>query len=243
MADAIFENPALVDIYDEFDGQRDDLIFYLDLAKSLSATQVIDVGCGTGCLATLLIKNGFDVIGLDPAQASLEVASRKPYSEKVRWIHGHASDLPSAVGDLAVMTGNVAQVFLDDSEFNDALLQIRRALKPNGTIAFEARNPAKKAWLGWNKERTYKSIDIASIGNVSGWCQLDQVEGPFVSFTWTYIFQSTGNTICSKSMLRFRSDREIISALRASGFQEPEILDAPDRPGQEFIFVARANPS
>ncbi len=82
MADPIFEKPELVAVYDYFDGKRDDLIFYLQLAKELNATHVIDVGCGTGCLSTLLIENGFEVTAVDPAKASLEAASKKPFSTR-----------------------------------------------------------------------------------------------------------------------------------------------------------------
>jgi 2-polyprenyl-3-methyl-5-hydroxy-6-metoxy-1,4-benzoquinol methylase len=38
---------------------------------------VLDVGCGTGCLAVLLAERGLSVVGLDPAEASLEVAASK----------------------------------------------------------------------------------------------------------------------------------------------------------------------
>jgi SAM-dependent methyltransferase len=51
MPDLIFEDPRLVSIYDAFDGQRKDLYHYIDLIKGLGAQFVLDIGCGTGCLA------------------------------------------------------------------------------------------------------------------------------------------------------------------------------------------------
>jgi len=35
---------------------------------------VLDIGCGTGCLALLLATAGHTVVAVGPAQASLEVA-------------------------------------------------------------------------------------------------------------------------------------------------------------------------
>lgn len=63
MADAIFEDPRLVAIYDTLDGARDDLDLYLALIDELGANLILDIGCGTGTLACLLGAQGKSVIG------------------------------------------------------------------------------------------------------------------------------------------------------------------------------------
>ena len=57
MPDPIFEDPRLVAIYDTFDGNRSDLNAYLKILQDLNVRSVIDIGCGTGYLACLLIAN------------------------------------------------------------------------------------------------------------------------------------------------------------------------------------------
>src|SRR5262245_47660948 len=109
MADLIFEHPRLARIYDALESQRPDLELYLELVSELGARSVLDVGCVTGTFACLLAHRGVRVTGLDPAQASLEVARRK-CGEKARWLHGEAKALPRLQVDLVTMTGNVAQV-------------------------------------------------------------------------------------------------------------------------------------
>jgi len=47
--------------------------------------------------------------------------------------------------------------------------------------------------------------------------------------------------LISDSTLRFRSKNEIRDALKNSGFKLQEIREAPDRPGKEFVFIARAD--
>jgi 2-polyprenyl-3-methyl-5-hydroxy-6-metoxy-1,4-benzoquinol methylase len=74
VSDAIFAHPRLAPLYDAFDGRRDDLTAYLDIARELAADRVLDVGCGTGSMAVLLARAGRTVVGVDPAAASLEVA-------------------------------------------------------------------------------------------------------------------------------------------------------------------------
>ena len=110
VADAIFEEPRLAEIYDPLDPDRSDLDAYVALADEFGAGSVLDVGCGTGTLACLLAGRGLEVIGIDPAAACLDVARRKPGSDRVRWMHEDALALPPLQVDLATMTGNVAQV-------------------------------------------------------------------------------------------------------------------------------------
>jgi SAM-dependent methyltransferase len=141
MPDAIFAHPLLARVYDAFDGDRDDLATYLAIAGELTASLVLDVGCGTGSLAILLAGSGHTVVGVDPAEASLKVAKLKDQAGRIRWIHGDATALPALDADLATMTGNVAQVFLTDNDWAQTLQGIHTALRPNGYLVFATRRP------------------------------------------------------------------------------------------------------
>ncbi len=155
MADAIFEHPRLAQIYDALDADRSDLDAYLAIARELGARRVLDIGCGTGTFALLLAGHGFDVVGLDPAAASLDVARAKPGADRVRWIHGDARALPPLTVDLVTMTGNVAQAIADPGDWAATLAVSRRALRPGGQLVFETRDPARRAWEEWTREQTY----------------------------------------------------------------------------------------
>lgn len=237
MADQIFENPKLAAIYDFFDGERNDLVHYLEIVNELGARSILDVGCGTGSFVSALSANGFDVIGLEPAKASLDIAQKKIKSENVRWVQGIASDLPSIKVDMAVMTGNVAQVFLTDQDWHKTLESIKRVLKPNGHLVFEVRDPSKKAWENWNKEETYRKVKVPDLGDIEEWCDLIEVSDGLIHFRWNYIFESNNELITSDSTLRFREKDEIINSLKENGFKIIDIRDAPDRPGKEFVFI------
>jgi SAM-dependent methyltransferase len=238
LPDLIFEDPRLVSIYDSFDGRRIDLDNYVSLAKELRAKSVLDIGCGTGCLALMLADQGFEVIGVEPAKASFDCARSKHNAEKIQWILGDATTLPRLAVDLAVMTGNVAQVFVTDQSWRETLDGVKRALKPKGHFVFEVRNPTKRAWLQWTRERTYQRINVPRIGVVEGWCEVTDVSGELVSFRWTYKFESDGSTISSNSTLRFRERVALETSLDEAGFSVREIQDAPDRPGKEYVFIA-----
>lgn len=241
MPDPIFENVRLVSIYDTFDGQRFDLEHYVAITEELNAQSVLDIGCGTGCFAHILAAKGFDVIGVDPAQASLDVARKKPNGNQIEWILGDPTCLPVLAVDMAVMTGNVAQVFLTEDSWIDALTGIRKALKPTGHIVFEVRDPSQQAWLKWTREQSYQRIEIPNIGFVEGWCDVTNISEGLVSFRWTYVFEADGQILTSDSTLRFREKQEIIDSLKKTGYTIKDIRDAPDRPKLEWVFVASAS--
>lgn len=243
--DPIFVDPRLARLYDSFDDDRGDLDLYVGLADRFGARTVLDVGCGTGVLALLLAARGLRVTGVDPAAASLEVARAKPGAEAVTWIEGPA-DAVAGLGlaaDLATMTGNVAQVFTTDTEWAEALAAVHAALRPGGVLVFETRIPARRAWLGWTREHRSAHRDIPGIGEVEMWNDLLEVALPLVTFQGSYRFPPgvlpDGDVVTSVSTLRFRERDEIEASLDAAGFVVDEVLDAPDRPGLEWVFVAR----
>lgn len=239
MPDAIFADPRLAAVYDAFDGDREDLRSYLDIARELRARSVLDVGCGTGTFALLASRAGLRVRGVDPARASLDVARAKPGAAHVTWFCGEIHTLPDLHVDLAVMTGNVAQVFLTDDEWVHALEAIRSRLTPGGHLVYETRRLDDRAWEGWAADPDEIALDIVGIGPVHHRRELLSIELPLVSFQHVYSFPD-GTRVASDSTLRFRSDDENREWLARAGFEIVDVRDAPDRPGRENIYVARS---
>lgn len=71
------------------------------------------------------------------------------------------------------------------------------------------------------------------------WVQLLEVRGPLVTFRGTIEFTADGQVLTVDSTLRFRERREVEAELVAQGFVVDDVRDAPDRPGREFVFLAR----
>ncbi|MFF3531307.1 class I SAM-dependent methyltransferase [Streptomyces rubiginosohelvolus] len=239
MADDCFGHPRLAGIYDPLDPDRSDLDAYLRIARELGARRVLDIGCGTGVFALLLADRGVDVVGIDPALASVDVARAKPGSARVRWICGDATALPPLRVDLATMTANVAQEIVDPDAWQKTLQGACEALRPGGHLVFETRDPARRAWEKWTCEHSYRVTQIPGAGSVESWVQLIDVSWPLVTFRWTYVFAADGQVLTSDSTLRFRDRDEVETDLVAHGYVVHDVRDAPDRPGREFVFLAR----
>jgi SAM-dependent methyltransferase len=237
--DAIFDDPRLARVYDPLDPDRSDLDAYVALVDHLAARSVLDIGCGTGTFACMLARRGIEVTGVDPAAAMLEVARSKPGADAVQWVHGDATTLPALQVDAAFMTANVAQVFLTDDEWAATLTAARQALRPGGWLVFETRVPERRAYEQWTPELTHVAVDVPGVGTVTSWEEVIDMGAGLVTFRSMTAFERDDVVIESVSTLRFRDRPEIEASLVANGLEVAEIRDAPDRPGLEFVFIAR----
>lgn len=236
--DATFADPRQAFWYDFFNGDRCDLPAYEAIIDEVGARRVIDVGCGTGALAVRLAGRGLSVIGVDPAAASLDVARTKPGADRVTWIHGDATSLAGVEpgADLAVMTGNVAQVFVSDEDWNATLEAIGSCLRPGGWLVFETRRAEVRDWENWSRPPTTVLLPDGRNAVVS--CTITEVALPLLSFEGSTVID--GEELRSTSTLRFRDRDEVERDLGRNGFTVVEIRDAPDRPGQEMVFLAQS---
>jgi SAM-dependent methyltransferase len=182
---------------------------------------------------------GVTVVGVDPAGASLDVARAKPLAERVVWVHGDATALPALgfAADLAVMTGNVAQVFVSDDDWRSTLAAVRDCLRPGGWFVFETRRPEVRDWERWDVTPT--RVDLPDGRTVVVSMRVTEVALPLVTFESETTIGS--EIVQSASTLRFRERQEIERDLDAHGFEIVDVRDAPDRPGKEMVFCARRN--
>lgn len=214
----LYGDPRLVDLYDALNPAAADTAFYLHLAHSLDAARVLDIGCGTGLLTCALAGRGHGVTGIDPSAAMLAVARSRAGGERVRWIQGDALAARSIDADLAVMTGHVAQVFIDDASWRQTLSAAYDALRPGGCLAFESRNPACEPWRAWTPEASRRRVESQKYGRVDVWHRVVDVTGECVRFATHYRFERDDEEIVAESELRFRSQAALACTLRDAGF-------------------------
>lgn len=216
--DLHYTDPRLVAMYDTDNPRGIDYDFYIQLAKDIEATTILDLGCGTGLLTRELAGHGWKVTGIDPSSAMLAYAQRQSGADLVRWIEGDSGALGTPNADLVLMTGNVAQVFLKDSDWLTTLHHIYSALSPSGYVAFESRNPEARAWEHWKPDNSYER-NQTPYGEMECWLELVSVQDGRVHFRGHNIFTQTGETLVIDSTLRFRTAQEIRKSLEQAGFQ------------------------
>jgi 2-polyprenyl-3-methyl-5-hydroxy-6-metoxy-1,4-benzoquinol methylase len=245
MQNAEFNHPRLVEVYDaECRWGPDDELF-LALVNESPGSRVLDLGCGTGRLTLALAAAGHRVTGLDPARASLDAARAKPGADRVRWLQGTADGLASQAFDTAVMTSHVAQFMTGETAWAATLAQLRRALRPGGRLIFDSRDPAARAWVGWDSGGVRETVALSGGRTVERWTTVTAVHGEVVTFMQHYLFSEDGAELQSINTLRFRPEVAIRAALALAGFEIVTLYGGWQREpvGQgdgEFIVVARS---
>ena len=210
MVDLVFSEPRLAELYDTFCAGRRDFGLYLPLV--MSAKSVLDVGCGTGELLRAAREAGHTgrLCGLDPAEAMLRQAQKRP---DIEWSLGDLASVDwSQEFDLVVMTGHAFQVFVEDHALRASLAAIRSALAENGRFVFETRNPLARAWENWTPDN---AIEIVHSGRVVRMAHQVEtlVAGDVVSFTITFTSPSWDRPQASRSELRFLGTDSLSSFL------------------------------
>lgn len=231
-----YETAELAAAYDDDCAGRRDLDFYFAMTQRLNPRTIVDIGSGTGLLAGMLAAAGYDVIAVEPQATMLDIAARQPHAEHITWRHGDAADLAPGCADLVLMTGHVAQYFLDDTAWREVLTATRRALRPGGHLAFEVRNQAIESWRRWETPHPRPT----SRGTIR-----QSVHRADDLVTHVDEYDQGGKRWVTTETLRFPSWHAVARGLRGANFQ---IIDAwGDWDGSpvtdlspEWIVLARA---
>ncbi|WP_245993203.1 class I SAM-dependent methyltransferase [Xylanimonas allomyrinae] len=197
-------------------GPDDD--FFLALACERPERRVLDLGCGTGRLTLALARAGHLVTGVDPDRAALALARGKPGADDVIWVEGTSSVLGDAEFDVALMTGHVAQAIVDPRDWVETLADLRRVLVPGGTLAFDARDPAARAWERWNPADSREAVTLADGSQAVGWYDVTDVSADGVVTFDDHRVLADGTATVEEGCLAFRPEARLRADLAAAGF-------------------------
>ena len=237
-----FYDPRLVAVYDTLNPIAEYERFYLDLAQKLSASSIVDVGCGTGLLTCELAGRGHRLVGVEPSGR----CSGSPAAARLRagaMGGGRRAAVGRGRGSLAIMTGHVAQIIRDDEVWSATLKAVRGALRPGGHLAFESRNPLARPWTAWIPQASRRRVEDTTLGPVEVWFQDLEIDGDLVRYDIHYLFARSGEELVSPTELRFRTRAELGRSLSDAGFSVQEVFGdwdgrSADASGPELIFVA-----
>ncbi len=142
---------SLADLYDKFaydfdyDAWAD---FYIKLIRSAcpNAREACDCGCGTGSIAVRLAKAGLRVTALDLSEDMLRVASDKArkWGVNINFARQDMREMSLPHKTDAIISACDCVNYLTDAKSVARFLEsARRALKPDGALAFDMSNAEK----------------------------------------------------------------------------------------------------
>jgi len=117
--------------------------------------RLVDLGCGTGRLATHFAARGFDCVGVDLSDTMLTQARANAVTRQVTvgWHRGNLVDLrelPSASYDYAASLFSTLGMVRGADHRAAAVAEVARLLKPGGRFALHVHNRSFRG-LGWQR--------------------------------------------------------------------------------------------
>jgi ubiquinone/menaquinone biosynthesis C-methylase UbiE len=157
-----YEDAALYDF--EYKDRTDDVRWYRALARerlraggSRAARTVLELGAGTGRIASRLAQDGHHVIALDRMPAMLaalrERVADRPWADAIEIVRAEMTSIPlrgESVG-LVIAPFNGLMHLYDWRDLLACFREAARVLVPGGAFAFDVQMPDLE-WLGWDPE-------------------------------------------------------------------------------------------
>jgi ubiquinone/menaquinone biosynthesis C-methylase UbiE len=105
----------------------------------------LDVGCGTGALASRLAAAGYEMAGVDPSEGMLEVLRRR--APAIRAVKASGTDLPFADDSFdLVLSVAVMHHIADPGDVRRTVAEMVRVARPSGRILVWDHNPRNPYW-------------------------------------------------------------------------------------------------
>jgi len=209
---------------------------YASHMKTAVCQTVVELGCGSGCLAKHLEAAGFDYTGVDLSIAMLAIArENNPHG---RFIQGDMRAIPlGGLFDAVLITGRAFTYMKQNCDALACLRSVHRILRSGGLLAFDNFN-AGELFRDFKGEMTYEDT-------VEGICyRRISRNTPNLATGWTwdwhaeyYQVESGGVKFIAgeESTLRAFTQDELTLLLELNGFKVESVL--PD--GVVFTFFAR----
>ena len=128
-------------------------VYALNFLNLDPATQLLDVGCGSGVFSSLASATGAYVTGIDASEALIEKAQQRGTTAK--FTTGEMEELPFAGNTFDVVCG--FNSFQYAANINNAFSEVRRVLKPGGKLV---------VMIWENKEDCEAASNLAAIGSL-----------------------------------------------------------------------------
>ena len=212
------------------------------LTELPAGAHILDLGCGTGRIAALLLERGYDVTGIDNSAGMLALARQN--APRAHLVLADASDftIPEPV-DAAISTSDSLNHVTEPVELANAFACVRRALIPGAPFVFDL-NTEDKYRRRWTGSFAIVEDDHACLVRPS----YDQ-DAALASFDATIFVPDVGGASWIRKDFsipeRYFPESQIRELLIAAGFSDITIYDwcrelDPEGEPEKFFVVCRS---
>ena len=229
-------------MYKSFINYDEEFDFYSKILLKYPCNKLLEIGCGTGNLASSFTKTGFDYTGLDLSADMLLIAEKN--NPHAVFINRDMRDFEEQVKfDACIITGRTISYLITNKEVLDCFNSINKNLIKPGIVCFDFIDADKFIPLiDAEKKITHKAdVENKKYQRDSFWSVNKLQNGTFDWASAYYEENETGQLVKigeDNSTIRAFYSGDIINFLQQSGFQIKEIMERPSYAFDTIVIVA-----
>lgn len=113
---------------------------FVDTLGSVAGCRVLDLGCGDGSTAGLILAKGAaSYVGLDGSAGMIDIARRGSVDDRVSFVHGDIEEFDVGDGQFDVVISRMALHYVEQLE--TVFEGVHRALSEGGRLVFSVVHP------------------------------------------------------------------------------------------------------
>ena len=123
-------------MYQSFIDYDEEYAYYSDKLKKYNAESVVELGCGTGSLASRFNANGYDYTGLDLNRTMLDIAKKK--NPGAEFIEGDMRNFQlQGKKQACIIAGRTISYLMTNKDVLDSFNTINKNLQNGGIVCFD----------------------------------------------------------------------------------------------------------
>lgn len=229
-------------MYQTFINYEEEFAFYYNILKNYHCTSVVEVGCGTGHLASRFSINGMDYIGMDLSESMISIARSHNPLLTFLLADMRLFRLERKV-DAAIITGRTISYLVTNEDVLGTFRSINNNLNVEGTLVFDCIDAAK--FIPYIKD----GIDICHNASFEGkdYQRMSHWKPNFNEsylFDWQSHYQMKNDDGAwidvgtDDSTIRTFTKDDIVLMLELCGFKVESITDRMSYAFDTFVVVA-----
>jgi SAM-dependent methyltransferase len=231
-------------MYRTFIDYQDEYGFYASILTAYKKNTILEIGCGTGNLATHFINSSIHYNGLDLSEDMVKLAKEKNPNGDFQ--QGNITDftLEKKV-DAVLITGRTTSYLFENRDINSALKSITKNLNSNGLLVFDFIDASRFFKIIKNGKAIIHNADFDGIQySRNSYLKVNKELNNFM-FDWKASYykvedQKQVSIAEDDSTVRAFTKEEWELLLELNDFEILECIDRQSYAFDTYVFVARS---
>ena len=230
-------------MYQTFINYKDEFTYYNSILNKKKCKTILEIGCGTGNLASYFINSDKDYIGLDLSEEMIDLSKQKNPSGCFIQADIKGFSLNILV-DAIVIPGRTSSYLLNNEDISEALHSIHKCLNPNGILIFDFID-ANRFFKQIEKQNsvTHKALYQDITYSRDSIFKIDKTMNNFM-FNWKssyykHLKDEKLNIAEDDSTVRAFVKEEWSLLLELNGFEVEQCLDRKSYAFDTYVIIAR----